>query len=175
MTTAAPEPELAAEAQAVYAAAFGQPPYGEDSAQAEAFTQRLQRYAREREGFRFVVVRGDAGALTGIALAVLARPGDWWRDEAASALSAADAARWIGQLCLEVVHIAVAPPAQGEGVGRLLHDVLIAGSPAPVAVLSCHPAAEPAQRLYLGRGWTRLTSGFRVGGDLDYWLMARDL
>jgi hypothetical protein len=42
-------------------------------------------------------------------------------------------------------------------------------------VLSCHPAAEPAQRLYLSRGWTLVTETFRIGDGMGYWLMARDL
>jgi hypothetical protein len=43
-------------------------------------------------------------------------------------------------------------------------------------VLSCHPDAGPAQRLYLGQGWTLLTDVFRTaGGQPGSWLMARDL
>ena len=34
--------------------------------------------------------------------------------------------------------------------------------PAPTAVLSVHPNAKPARRLYEGRGWTILTEEFRT-------------
>jgi GNAT superfamily N-acetyltransferase len=173
----APGPEELAEATAVYASAFGQPPYHEDAKQAPAFTERVLRYARERDGFRFATARDEDGRLTGLALAVLARPGDWWRDQAAAALPDADAARWLGDLCLEVVHVAVEPAVQHRGIGTLVHDALISGRPAPTGVLSCHPDAIPAQRLYLRQGWTLLTKEFRTGGpdQLGYWLMARGL
>jgi GNAT superfamily N-acetyltransferase len=175
--SAAPGPEELAEAAAVYASAFGQPPYYEDAEQAAAFTERVLRYARERDGFRFATARDEDGRLTGVALAVLARPGDWWRDRAAAALPDADAARWLGDLCLEVVHVAVEPAVQHHGIGTLVHDALISGRPAPAGVLSCHPDAVPAQRLYLRQGWTLLTKEFRTGGpgQPGYWLMARDL
>jgi hypothetical protein len=60
-------------------------------------------------------------------------------------------------------------------VGTLVHDALVAGGPAPTGVLSCHPGAEPARRLYAGRGWTTLTEDFRTGDRMGYLLMARDL
>jgi GNAT superfamily N-acetyltransferase len=173
----APDPESLAEATAVYAAAFREPPYHEDEQQAAAFTERVLRYAAERDGFRFATARDDEGRVTGLALTVLARPGDWWRDQAAAALSGQDVRRWLGDLCLEVVHVAVPPALQRRGIGQRLHDALIAGKPAPTGVLSCHPEARPAQQLYLRQGWTLLTEEFRTGGpgQLGYWLMARDL
>jgi GNAT superfamily N-acetyltransferase len=171
----APDAAELAAATTVYAAAFGGPPYLEGPAEAEAFAERVGRYARDRDGFRFATVH-DGGALVGVALAVLARPGDRWRDRAAAALDEATVDRWLGPLCLEVVHVAVLPAAQGRGLGRLLHDVLVAGGPAPTGLLGCDPAAEPARRLYVGRGWRVLTDAFGADGDTPgTWLMARDL
>jgi GNAT superfamily N-acetyltransferase len=171
----APDPAELAAATAVYGAAFGGPPYHEGPAEADAFAERVGRYARERDGFRLATVH-DGGELLGVALAVLARPGDWWRDRAAAALDDEAVERWLGPLCLEVVHVAVLPAAQGRGLGRLLHDVLVAGTPAPTGLLGCDPAAEPARRLYTGRGWGVLTETFGADGDTPgTWLMARDL
>ena len=164
------------EALAVYQAAFGQPPYGETAEMAQEFAERVQRYAREREGFRLVTARDDDGRMIAIALAVLARPGGWWRDKVAAAISLSLADRWLGESCQEIVHLAVTPDAQGRGVGRLVHDVLIAGRPARTAILSVHPQAGPAQRLYQSRGWTVLTNEFRTQPDqLAYWVMGRTL
>jgi len=174
LITTAPGPALAAEAVRAYLAAFSQPPYGEGPDQGTAFLERVQRYARERDGFRFVTARSDGGQVTGVCLAVLARPGDWWRDQAAAALAPEVASRWLGDSCLEIVHVAVVPAVQRHGIGHLMHDVLMAGSPAPTGVLSCHPAAVPAQRFYLARGWAVLTRNF-AAGDERFWLMARDL
>lgn len=140
----------------VYAAAFGEPPYNEGADQVAGFREKIGRYSAQRDGFRFVAVHGEGGRLDAIGLAVLARPGDWWRDRVASALSSADTDRWLGALCLEVVHIAVRPAVQRERLGTVTHDLLLAGSPAPTAVLSCHPHHQPPQRLYTGRGWQRI-------------------
>jgi GNAT superfamily N-acetyltransferase len=176
LTTSTPTTGALQEAQAVYQAAFAQPPYSEKAEMAREFAERVQRYAREREGFRLVTARKDDGQMIAIALAVLARPGDWWRDKVASAIPPSLADRWLGELCQEVVHLAVVPDAQGHGVGRLVHDVLIAGRSAPTAVLSVHPEAEPARRLYQSRGWTTLTKQFRTQpAQLAYWVMGRQL
>jgi GNAT superfamily N-acetyltransferase len=176
LITSTPPDKLLREAVTVYRAAFGQPPYGETAELAAEFAERVRRYARERDGFRFVTARSDDRQLVALALAVWARPGDWWRDKVASAISPELAGRWLGGLCQEIVHLAVTPRAQGSGAGRLVHDVLIAGRPARTAVLSVHPLAVPAQRLYLSRGWTILTEEFRTQpAQLPYWVMGREL
>ena len=174
LSTATPSEQTLREATAVYREAFGEPPYGEKPELAQAFAERVERYARERDGFRLVTACADDGVVTAIGLAVLARPGDWWRDRVAAAIPGPQAGEWLGAACLEVVHLAVSPRAQGRGLGRLTHDVLIAGKPAPTAVLTVHPAAAPAQRLYLSRGWTILTDRLARDGA-DYWLMGRCL
>ncbi|HEU0192968.1 MAG TPA: GNAT family N-acetyltransferase [Gaiellales bacterium] len=169
-----PDANTRDEAAAVYRAAFGQKPYDEDEAAAEAFAERVERYARTRDGFRFAAARTDEGRVQGFGLAVLARPGDPWRDAAAASLTSELVRRRIGDECLEVVHIAVAPSAQGHGVGRLVHDVLLAGRPAPTAILSVHPDAPAAQGLYRSAGWQVLTRSLpTVAGS--FWLMGRDL
>jgi GNAT superfamily N-acetyltransferase len=176
LTSTLPESGTLRDAVGVYHAAFGQPPYGETAEMAEEFAERVRRYAREREGFRLVTARAGDGRMIGIGLAVLARPGCWWRDKVAGAIPQPLADRWLGELCQEIVHLAVIPDAQGRGVGRLVHDVLIAGRPAPTGVLSVHPEAEPAQRLYQDRGWTVLTSDFRTQPEQPpSWVMGRPL
>src|SRR5690348_10345452 len=94
-----PSNELLDAAKSVYAAAFAQPPYREGAEEAAAFVDRIRRYARERDGLRVVLVDDDGPA--GIGLAVLARPGDWWRDRAAEAAGPERAQRWIASRCLE--------------------------------------------------------------------------
>jgi hypothetical protein len=101
LTTSVPDARTLREAVAVYHAAFAQPPYGETAEMAEALTERVQRYAREREGFRLVTAARDDGQLIAIALAVLARPGGWWRDKVVSALPPPLAGSWLGELCQE--------------------------------------------------------------------------
>jgi ribosomal protein S18 acetylase RimI-like enzyme len=176
LTTRAPATGTLQEARAVYESAFAQPPYHEAAEMGQAFTERVERYAQERDGFRFVTARQANGRVIAFALAVLAKPGDWWRDKVAAALPQALVGRWPGELCQEVVHLAVAPAAQRIGAGRLVLDVLIAGKPAPSAVLSVHPDAVAAQRLYQSRGWEILTKDFRTEpSQLAYWVMGRQL
>ncbi|MFC7277557.1 GNAT family N-acetyltransferase [Paractinoplanes rhizophilus] len=170
-----PPGEMLAAGRAVYAAAFGRPPYHEGPEQADGFVARVRRYASERDGVRVVIVTDDAGPI-GLGLALLARPGDWWRDRAAEAVGDDRADRWMGDLCLEVVHLAVHPRAQGRGFGKLAHDLLIAGSPAATAILACNSLAEPACHLYARRGWTAVAERFSAGGGPgDSLLMARDI
>ncbi len=56
----------------------------------------------------------------------------------------------------------------------LVHDLLIAGTPAPTGIVACNPAAEPARRLYERRGWHILTDRFPAG-DATVYLMGRRL
>jgi GNAT superfamily N-acetyltransferase len=174
LTTAMPAAQTLSDAKAAYLDAFAEPPYGENPEMALAFAERVERYAAERDGFRLVTARDASGAMCAIGLAVLARPGDWWRDQIAAAIPAVQGDEWLGALCLEVVHLAVVPRARARGIGRVVHDVLIAGRPAPTAMLTVHPAATPAQRLYKSRGWTMVTDRLPTGGP-DYWLMGKRL
>jgi hypothetical protein len=52
------------------------------------------------------------------------------------------------------------PAVRGAGLGRRLHDVLLAGVPQSRALLSTDNADSPATRLYARRGWHKL-------GELD--------
>ncbi len=159
----------------VYAAAFGQGPYHEPADQALELADRLDKY-QHREGFLLPVVRDAAGTVRAFALAVVAHPGDWWRDRAAAALGEADAHEWLGTACLEVVHVAVDPEVQRHGYGRRLMTALESHTSAATGVLSCHPHATPAQQLYLAMGWQILTREFRTRPDqIGYWLMAKGL
>lgn len=166
----------------VYRAAFGEAPYHETPDQAAGLRDRLERYA-SRDGFLVPVSYDDAaGQVAGFALAVTAHAGDWWRDRVAACLGPTRTARWLGDTCLEVVHVAVHPYQQRKGHGRALLQALQSSGDSGGAggigtgVLSCHPAAPAAQQLYLGEGWRVLTTEFRTSPDQPgYLLMARDL
>jgi GNAT superfamily N-acetyltransferase len=173
LSTTCPPPADVAAAAEVYGSAFGGPPYHEPAEMTDAFVERVERYARDREGFRLVTAVGDAGRMFGIGLAVTARPGDAWREGVARAIPDL-VERWLGDRCLEVVHIAVTASEQGQGIGRLVHDVLIAGRPAPTGLLTVHPEAAPARALYESSGWTLLTDALPTHGP-DFRLMGRDL
>jgi GNAT superfamily N-acetyltransferase len=160
---------------AVYRAAFGQPPYEEPPGEAEQLRDRVSRYTG-RDGFRLPVASGPGGRPAGFALGVTAHPGDWWRDKVAAAIGGAATQRWLGQSCLEIVHVAVVPGGQRRGTGRRLMAALLAPPRPGTGVLSCHPEAKAAQDFYLTQGWQVITAGFRLQpGQPGYWLMGIDL
>lgn len=184
LTTQAPDRALLAEAGRVYAEAFEGPAIGartgaaaQDALAAEIdqFCDRVTRYAEDREGFRLATVHDDDGRVAATGLAVLAAPGDWWRDQVALVLGPDGERRFLGELCLEVVHIAVLPKRQRAGFGTRVHDVLISDAPAPTAVLTCHDQALPARRLYEGLGWVSVGLMPAAGSAYPFHVMSRRL
>lgn len=160
---------------AVYAAAFAEPPYGETTDQAVALAERLDRYA-QRDGFCVPIVQDDAGEVIGFALAVTGRPGDWWREQVAAALGPAGERRWLGPGFTEIVHLAVHPGHRRRGLARDLLCALVATSTDPTAVLSCHPDAPAALRLYLSEGFAQIHEDFRTHPEqLGFRLLAKEL
>ena len=171
-----PEPVVAAAADA-YLEGFAGPPYFETADDRTEFIDRLRRYD-SRDGFRLVLARdgrgdGHGGRIVGIGLAVVARAGDWWRDRVAEALGTQDTERWLGDPVLEVVHLAVVPAARERGVGGAIHDAMLAGADAPMAVLSVRLDAEAARSLYRARGWRILRERISIAGREDVTLMVR--
>jgi ribosomal protein S18 acetylase RimI-like enzyme len=96
--------------------------------------------AREREH-----VLGFAYGYTG-------RRGQWWSDYVAERVPEELTREWIGGH-FEFVELAVRPDRQRQGIGRALHDGLLANLPYDRALLSTWQDDRPARRLYLARGW----------------------
>ncbi len=141
---------------AVYRAAFEPPPYRKGDDEVQAFAGSLAGQVA-RPGFRAVLAleRGRAGAPVGFAFGHVGQPGQWWYDVVARALSPQERVQWLGDV-FELVELAVAPPAQGRGVGGRLHDALLAGVQRRTAVLSTMHGETAARHLYDGRGWVLL-------------------
>ncbi len=168
--TAQPPARVTDGCVAVYAAAFGQPPYAESAADAELLRERIARYS-SRDGFGVPVAADARGWVAGFALGVRAYPGDWWRDQVAATIGPDLTARWLPPGVLEVVHVAVDPGHNRLGIGRRLLASLT-GQPARAAVLSCDPSALAAQQLYLSEGWQLITAELSyLPGMAPRWLM----
>jgi ribosomal protein S18 acetylase RimI-like enzyme len=75
----------------------------------------------------------------------------------------AAAQRWLTDT-FELVELAVAPHAQGRGIGSRLHDTLLADLPHQAAVLSTIQSETVALKLYRKRGWTVLLENFFFPG-----------
>lgn len=156
----------------VYHEAFSQPPYrGVDAA---AFADILLRHA-ERASFTGLVAEED-GAVVGFAYGYTGEPGGWWYDQVRARLPAETAETWL-DAPFELAELAVAPRAQGRGLGARLHDELLvlASRSHERAVLSTLDAETPAMRLYRRRGWQVLASHFRFRSGPTYRILGRRL
>jgi ribosomal protein S18 acetylase RimI-like enzyme len=64
-----------------------------------------------------------------------------------------------------VCELHVRQAAQGQGLGRALLDRLLAGPPAPTAVLTTPDKETRARGFYRAHGWTDLVRGLTFPGD----------
>jgi GNAT superfamily N-acetyltransferase len=171
-STLAPQVTLDSAADA-YIATFSQPPYSESEEDRAGFLDRVERYAR-RDGFALALA-SEGDAVVGLALAVTAHPGDWWRDQVAANLSATEIDEWLGHGTLELVHVAVVPSVQGHGVGGRLLDAISDASVCRTGILTVDSRAEPARRLYASRGWSVLREVVTIGQSTGAILMGKRL
>lgn len=151
------EPDLLAQApavQGVYEAVFTEPPYeeGPDDFQdfAEMWPDRVQQ-----DGFRLVLAYDDTGVPIGMAFGrPLPESTGWWsgllQDAPADVTD-----EWPGR-SFGINEIAVLPGFRRRGLGRALHDRLLAGAPVERALLLSRPEAEPAQAAYKRWGYERV-------------------
>jgi ribosomal protein S18 acetylase RimI-like enzyme len=144
----------------VYRRAFGAPPYNKGEVEVAGFAQSLLGHTR-REGFRFVAAfEGETDLIVGFSYGYISKPGQFWYDTVVRALSPHVAAEWLTS-SFQLVEIAVAPHAQGRGIGSRLHDHLLEGVTHRKAVLSTMRAKTVAHRLYRKRGWVTLLDQLR--------------
>ena len=159
----------------VYRQAFGAPPYNKGEMEVAGFAQSLLEHTR-RESFRFVAAfEGETDSMVGFSYGYISRPSQFWYDTVATALGPHAAGEWLTR-SFQLVEIAVAPHAQGRGIGSRLHDHLLGGITFRKAVLSTMRAKTVAQRLYRKRGWMTLLDQLRFPGiGRAYRIMGLDL
>ena len=122
----------------------------------------------DRDGLRAMAARDGGGRLVGITYGYVGAPGQWWHDQVRTALTsslgAEQAAGWLHE-AFEVCELHVRPSYQGTGLGRELLDALLAGTPAPVALLTTPDRETRARGFYRAAGWTDLVRRLRFPGD----------
>lgn len=118
----------------------------------------------DRRGLRGVAATDDDGRLVGVAYGYLGGPGQWWHDQVRGALPAPVAEQWLTD-AFEVCELHVRPRQQGNGLGRKLLDLLLAGPPARTAVLTTPDRETRARGFYRAAGWLDLTRGLVFPGD----------
>jgi ribosomal protein S18 acetylase RimI-like enzyme len=110
---------------------------------------------RTRDGFRLVTAY-DAESLIGFGWCYLGERGQYWPDLVVDRLPREVTDEWVGGH-LEVVELAVAPHARRAGVGRRLHDQMVAGRGDRRGLLGTSAdESDPAVRLYRDCGWVTL-------------------
>lgn len=160
----------------IYLEAFATPPYRRDEEAAWAWSDETLLMHLYRPGFRFIAARSDEdGTIQGFAYGYTGQDGQWWHDIVARALGPTMTKRWM-QGNFELVELAVAPSAQGQGIGSRLHDRLMADLPQATALLSTALMETPALRLYRNRGWEQLVHELIFPGNaLPYTILGLDL
>ena len=141
-----------AELQALHAEVFADPPY-RCAADAAEFGRRF-RVQRRQPGFALAEARhGDY--LVGYAAGMPLRPAtSWWRHlttPLADELTTEHPGRTFA-----LTGLLVRAAWRHQGIGRGLHDLLLAGRPEERATLTVLPAATAAQQAFRSWGWQKV-------------------
>ncbi|GGT36679.1 GNAT family N-acetyltransferase [Streptomyces purpureus] len=140
--------EIYDELLAVYAEVYDVPPYiGDPFFSVETYGDRL-RAAFDMPGFEVVTARLADGTLAGYVHGVTLVPDRaWWASLAdlvpadARAAAVAGAVFWLRELM-------VLPKHTTQGIGRALHNEMVAGRAEPWTTLTCIVDNEPARSAY---------------------------
>jgi GNAT superfamily N-acetyltransferase len=144
--------EHQAELQALHAEVYAAPPYRRDE-DANEFARRF-RVQRRQPGFVLAEAR-HGGYLVGYAAGMPLRPStSWWRDLTAP-LPDEVTAEHPGRT-FALVDLLVRAAWRRQGIGRSLHDLILAGRREERATLVVLPAAAPAQNAFLSWGWRKV-------------------
>jgi GNAT superfamily N-acetyltransferase len=141
----------AAEFHALHAEVYADPPYrqgGDDD-----YPRRLA-VQRRQPGFVLAEAR-NGGYLVGYAAGMPLRPStSWWR-ELTTPLPDDVTAEHPGRT-FAVTDLVVRASWRRQGIGRELHDLLLAGRPEERATLTLLPGAAAAQHAFRAWGWRKV-------------------
>lgn len=117
---------------------------------------RLPQHA-ERSDFIFLVAR-EAGQVAGFGYGYTGSPGQWWTENVARSLTAAQREEWIEPPHFEIVELHVRPSFQRSGIGSALLAQLLTRQPHDRALLSTQTGSRKARSFYKKNGWAELAS-----------------
>ncbi|MFF1417986.1 GNAT family N-acetyltransferase [Streptomyces sp. NPDC058280] len=144
---------IADELVAVYAQVYGVPPYDEDPFfSAQSFSDRLYS-ALDTAGFETVIAHQEGQIIGYVHGATLPADRPWWDSlgdlRPTDLCRAAEASQvfWLRELM-------VLPTHTNRGLGRQLHDTVIAGRAETSTALTCITDNQPAHDAYLRWGYT---------------------
>ena len=134
---------------ALHAEVYAEPPCGLGDHDAARFTDRF-RVQRRQPGFVLAEAR-HGGYLVGYAMGMPLRPStSWWRD-LTTALPGDVTAEHPGRT-FALADLVVRASWRRQGIGRALHDLVLAGRPEERATLTVPPAATAAQHAFQAVG-----------------------
>ena len=110
-----------------------------------------------RADFVFLVAR-EAGELAGFGYGYTGESGQWWTENVARSLTAAQRAEWIDEPHYEIVELHVRPAFQRHGIGSALLAQLLTRQPHDRALLSTQTGSRKARSFYAKNGWSELAS-----------------
>ena len=140
------------ELQALHAEVYADPPYRRDEDPA-AFARRFA-VQRRQPGFVLAEAR-HGGYLVGYAAGMPLRPStSWWR-ALTTPLPDEVTAEHPGRT-FALVELLVRASWRRQGIGRRLHDLVLAGRTEERATLTVLPAATPAQNAFQSGGWRKV-------------------
>ena len=149
----------AEEFHALHAEVYADPPYRQ--ADDEEYPRRFA-VSRRQPGFVLAEAR-NGGYLVGYAAGMPLRPStSWWRQLTAP-LPDDVTAEHPGRT-FALTDLLVRAPWRRQGIGRELHDLILAGRPEERATLVVQPAAAAAQHAFRAWGWRRVART-RAGAD----------
>ncbi|MBL1091767.1 MULTISPECIES: GNAT family N-acetyltransferase [Streptomyces] len=144
----------------VYAEVFAEEPYGETSDSVQATFRRFRSQVRKAT-FRGALARTADGEPVGIAYGYPLSPESGWWDRLLNPVPA-DVRREDGHRTFGLMEFAVRAPWRRTGIGRRLHETLLAGGSEERVLLNVLPEAKAAQAAY--RSW-----GYRKVGEARPW------
>ena len=140
----------AEEYHGLHAEVYADPPYGQDD---EDYPRRFT-VQRRQPGFVLAEAR-NGGYLVGYAAGTPLRPStSWWR-ELTTPLPDDVTAEHPGRT-FALTDLLVRASWRRQGIGRELHDLILAGRPEERATLVVPPAATAAQHAFRAWGWRRV-------------------
>ena len=140
----------------------------------EAWAARQLPAHAERADFVFLVARAEAG-IVAFGYGYTGAYGQWWTENVARSLTAAQREEWLDPPHFEVVELHVRPARQRQGVGSLLLAQLLRCQPHDRALLSTQSGSRKARSFYGKNGWSELSSVEFGRGYAPYIVLGKHL
>lgn len=176
LTTPDPAPALRFDLQPLYNEVYAEPPYCEGPKEHAEFVERWDAQITQ-PGFRIVFAHDTTnGELIGFTFGLPLSRSRWWqglRDPIDPAFTAEN-----GRRTFAIIELVVHADYRRQGLGRALHDTLLAGRPEERVTLCVRPEPEaaPARAAYASWGYSTV-GRLDPGRDSvpEYLLMIRPL